>query len=113
MGEVLVEWGARSVGETFRRRSRAHPVLAGIGVIILGALAGLVSSLLLPTRIFGAFPVRGISLFVSPLITGVLMDQYGQWRERRGGQRSFVATFWGGALFAFSMALVRFLWITA
>jgi len=39
------------------------------------------------------------------------MEQYGQWREENGGERSFIATFWGGALFAFSMALVRFLWV--
>jgi hypothetical protein len=37
------------------------------------------------------------------------MDRWGEWRESRGTERSFVATFWGGALFAFAMALVRFL----
>lgn len=86
--------------------------MAAVGVAILGALGGVVSSLIWPTRIFQAFPVRGLSLLLSPFATGVVMDRYGQWREARGGQRSYMATFWGGALFAFSMALVRFLWIS-
>jgi len=38
------------------------------------------------------------------------MDRYGQWREDRGQSRSYIDTFWGGALFAFTMALVRFVW---
>jgi hypothetical protein len=39
------------------------------------------------------------------------MDRYGEWLENRGGSRSHVATFWGGALFAFGMAFVRFVWV--
>ena len=35
------------------------------------------------------------------------MDRYGEWREGRGTSRSYIATFWGGALFAFGMALVH------
>jgi hypothetical protein len=36
------------------------------------------------------------------------MDRYGHWRESRGVEPSYSATFWGGAVFAFGMALVRF-----
>jgi hypothetical protein len=50
-----------------------------------------------------------VSLLVSPAITGLLMEGYGRWRTSRGGHPSYVATFWGGALFAFSMALMRFM----
>jgi len=83
-------------------------VLAGIGIMVMGGLAGLITSFLLPSRILQPGPIRGASLFLSPLVTGMVMDRYGQWREDRGVERSFIATFWGGALFAFSMALVRF-----
>jgi hypothetical protein len=108
---VALEFGFRSMGESTRSRSQAHPVLAGVGVALLGGLAGVLTSLMWPARIFQPGPLRGASLLLSPLITGAVMEYYGQWREDRGGPRSYVATFWGGALFAFSMALVRFVWV--
>jgi hypothetical protein len=108
-GELLLELGFQSAGEAFTRRSRAHPVLAFGGIAMLGALTGLATALLLPARILQPSPVPGASLMLSPLFAGVLMEQYGRWRERRGGDHSFMATLWGGALFAFAMALVRFL----
>jgi hypothetical protein len=111
VGELLVEGGFRAAGESFRDRTRAHPVFAGIGIIVMGALAGVIASLVWPTRIFQPGPVRGVSLIVSPIVTGLVMERYGQWREDRAWSRSSLATFQGGALFAFSMALVRFLWV--
>lgn len=99
------------MGGQFRKRSRAHPVLAGIGVLLLGGAAGAVTRLVWPARILPPSPVRGASLFLSPLVTGVVMDRYGTWRETRGATRSYMATFAGGALFGFGMALVRFFWI--
>src|SRR5262245_4152682 len=99
------------MGESLRRRTRAHPLLAGIGIALWGALAGAVVSLIWPARIFQPVLLRGASLIVSPLISGVVMHQYGLWRDGRREPRSHLATFWGGALFAFSMALVRFVWV--
>ena len=43
------------------------------------------------------------------MVNGVVADALGDWRERRGRPRSYLATFWGGALFAFGMAGARFL----
>lgn len=110
-GELLIELGFHSIGEPFRRRSRADPAFAAIGAVLLGAAAGALTSLMWPVRIFRPGPLPGASLLLSPLVTGVVMERYGQWRDDRGRARSFLATFWGGALFAFSMALVRFLWV--
>jgi hypothetical protein len=55
--------------------------------------------------------VPGVSLVLSPLSAGLVMKAFGDWRRRRGGDPSFLATFWGGALFAFSFALVRWLMV--
>ena len=107
--ELLLELGFHSAGESFGRRSRSHPVVAGIGIAVLGGVAGVLTSLVLPTRIIQQSFVPGASLLLSPIVTGILMEAYGRWRTRRGGHPSYVATFWGGALFAFTMALVRFL----
>jgi hypothetical protein len=112
-GEILIEFGFQSIGDSFRQRTRSHPVIAGAGAALMGGLAGVLTSLSWPTRILQPGPFRGVSLLVSPVITGLIMDRYGQWREDRGAGRSFLATFWGGALFAFTMALVRFVWVGA
>lgn len=109
----MIEFGFRSMGDSARQRSRAHPVIAVAGVLLLGGLAGVVTSLVVPFRIFPSTPLRGASLLLSPLATGAAMSVYGRWKERRGRERSFLASFWGGALFAFGMALVRFIWVGA
>ncbi len=49
----------------------------------------------------------GASLVVSPILNGLLMHYFGAWRTPRSGPPSFIATFWGGALFAFGFAAVR------
>lgn len=106
--ESLVELGFESMGESLRRRRRAHPVIALVGAAMLGGIAGFVTSLVWPTRIFQPGPVPGASLLLSPLASGLIMDRYGRWR---GEKASYLATFWGGALFAFGMALMRFVWV--
>jgi hypothetical protein len=107
-GELLLELGFHSAGESFTRRSRSHPVVTGFGISVMGGVAGLITSLIVPTRILPS-PVPGISLLLSPILAGVVMHSYGQWRNRRGGDHSYVATFWGGAIFALNMAVVRFM----
>jgi hypothetical protein len=78
---------------------------------LLGGALGALTRMIWPTPIFQPSPVRGASLLLSPLMNGAIMDRYGAWLEARGGARSYIATFWGGALFAFGMALVRFVWV--
>jgi hypothetical protein len=106
--ELLFELGFESTGESLRRRRRAHPVLAFLGATLLGGAVGLVTSLIWPTRFFEPGPLPGVSVIISPLVTGLAMHHYGRWRNGKG---SFLATFWGGALFAFGMASVRFIWV--
>lgn len=79
-----------------------------IGLVLLGGLAGFLTSLILPNRLFGFHGIKGVSIVLSPIITGLLMRRYGDWCDERGHPRSYFATFWGGALFAFGMAAVRY-----
>ena len=76
--------------------------------MVAGVVLGFLSSLVAPHRVFGTGAVQGASIVLSPLITGVVMEVYGSWCESRGIERSYFATLWGGALFALSMAVVRF-----
>ena len=112
LAQILIEFGFGSIAKAARERSRAHPIITVAGALVFGGLAGVVTSLIWPTRIFQPGPWPGVSLLLSPFITGLVMRWYGQWAERRRGYRSFLASFWGGALFAFSMALVRLIWVS-
>jgi len=80
-----------------------------IAMIVGGGVLGALTVAIAPERLFSLISIRGTSLVLSPLITGLLMQWYGSWRKSRGMEYSYFATFWGGALFAFSMAAVRFL----
>jgi hypothetical protein len=53
-----------------------------------------------------------LSLVLAPLATGLVMHLYGRWRRGRGHDTTYLATFWGGSLLAFAMALTRFLMTT-
>lgn len=107
--ELFLDAGGRLERAPFQRRDRAHPVLAGAGLALLGAAVGFVVSMAFPTPFFRFGVMPGTSLVLSPILNGAVMEYYGRWIEKRTGTRTYLATFWGGALFAFGMALVRFL----
>lgn len=113
--ELLVEFalllGLTPLHRALTRRRRSNPVLAAIGLVVLGSLIGLLVAWLFPERLLPALALPGASLVLSPLAAGLVMKVFGDWRKRRGGDPSALATFWGGALFAFSFALVRWLMV--
>jgi hypothetical protein len=108
VGEALVEGLARALGAPFGRTDRRHPVAAGIGLVLLGAGLGGLSVAIWPHRFLGEGPLPGVSLIVSPLANGLAWEAIGRWRHRRDRPRTYLSTFWGAALFAFSVAAVRF-----
>lgn len=105
--QVGAELGLESVGNSFMGRRSANPWLSALGMVILGALLGFASSWVLPRRITPAFGFTGISIFLGPLFAGLAMYLYGSWRKSRGGNPTYLATFWGGGLFALAMSVVR------
>jgi hypothetical protein len=110
-GEGLLEGAWGLFGEPFRQRGRAHPVLAGIILVLIGGAMGWILWLVFPLRVVTSGRIPGASLVLSPILAGLAMHSYGRWRESRGAAVSYTATFWGGALFAFGMASARFLLI--
>jgi hypothetical protein len=107
--DVLIELGQRGVGRSLRWSRRAHPAESAVASFLLGALIGGLVSVAWPIRLLSPGPVPGLSLMVTPVLNGLVMEWYGGWRERQGRERFFLATFWGGALFALGMAVVRYL----
>jgi len=77
--------------------------------LALGTIVGFVSVPIHPYPIFHTGKVHGISLLVSPLLTGLVMAAIG-WRLKRGNIRPVpLESFWGGFAFALGMAVIRFL----
>jgi hypothetical protein len=107
-GELLVEGAARLLGASFGRRGRQHPVVAGIGLLLIGGILGEISYWVWPYRLVASGPYPGVSLLISPVVNGLLTHALGTWRANHDRPRTYLSTFWGGALFAFGMAGVRF-----
>lgn len=79
------------------------------GLLLYGAILGGISTWIIPYRLFNLNIVNGLSIFISPLVTGLIMKVWGGWRESNGKYISHISTFWGGAIFAFGTALTRWL----
>jgi hypothetical protein len=75
---------------------------------IAGVLFGVVTLLVIPMPVIRNVMIPGISLVLAPVLVGTTMFSWGKYRRGKGRTVSGLATFWGGALFAFSSALVRF-----
>jgi hypothetical protein len=80
------------------------PMLGG-----LGAAVGWISILVIPSPIFHPGEFHGLSLILSPLLTGMVMATFGSDLKRRKEIPASLESFSGGFIFALGMALVRFL----
>ena len=109
VGEVLFEVGLRGLSEPFKRRETRNPVLAFIGYAVAGAAVGGLSLLVFPQSLIPTVGFRGVSLIVSPLLAGAAMAGLGWLRRRQGKRLLRLDRFVFGAVFAFGMALVWFL----
>jgi hypothetical protein len=108
-GELFIELGWRSVGESFKRQP--NPVLATIGHLILGAIAGGISLLIFP-KSFVAADLKLLNLIATPLLAGVCMAIIGALLKRRGRTTLRIESFGYGFAFAFALNLVRFFFAT-
>jgi hypothetical protein len=110
-GEAVLDLALRALGEVFESADRANPVLASLGYAILGFLAGGVSLFVFPHPLIRPSRVHGISLLVSPVVTGLLMSFIGSSLRRRGKKVVQIESFGYGFAFAFGMALIRFFFV--
>jgi len=113
--EIACECGFELTRAAIRpTNGRALSVVgASAGQLFIGAAAGLVTVLVLPHRVLPPVAMPGISLILSPIGTGALMGLLGRWARQRGNTPSSLATFRGGALFAFACAATRFVLVMA
>jgi hypothetical protein len=100
-----------SLGEAIKD----NRALTGVTYALLGMLAGALSLLVLPHPLIHRKPpirFHGISLLISPLITGLVLSSVGAFVRRWGKKVTPVATFGYGFAFALGMALIRFFFAT-
>jgi len=108
--QVLLDFAISGYQESFDKHNR-HPAEATLGYAILGALGGFVWLLFWPQRLLPPLLPSGASLVIAPLVAGTAMHFWGRRRRTRGLRTSSLATFYGGAGFAFGVALVRLLFL--
>ncbi len=103
LGEVL--WGIFKA--EFKRPDRHYPV-ALLGFAVFGIVLGAISVIAWPERVLHRGPVPGVSLVLAPLGAGAVMHLWGVYGRGRGLPMTRIATFWGGAVLALGVAVVRF-----
>ena len=108
LGAALEDLAGRALSETLQFPRIENPSLAAAGYVMLGAMIGGMSVLLFPHPFFRPSRFHGVSLIISPLLTGAFMSMIGSYMERRGRESVRIESFGYGAVFAFGMAAVRF-----
>ena len=106
--QLLAELGVHSLADPFRRPR--NPALLTVGFILWGAIAGGISLLIFPSSPIANPMLRQINLIATPVAAGLAMMMVGKARLRKGQTLVRLDRFGFAFVFAFAMALVRFIW---
>lgn len=90
---------------------RGNPLVAAVILIIAGALLGFLSATIFPHPLVHPSKHHGVSLLISPVITGLVMSAIGRGVRRRGRVPVPIESFGYGFAFAFAFALIRILMV--
>jgi hypothetical protein len=110
VGELFMDLGWDMVSHVLQTKRRRRTALGSAGWFFLGLGVGALSAWIHPAHFFHSRRIRLAILFVAPLFAGIVMHIYGRSKQLRGKNRSSLATFAGGALFALGLHSVRFFW---
>jgi hypothetical protein len=109
--EALVALVVRSVRNVLEESNAINPFLAGVGYFVLGIAFGIVSLRVYPHPLFHPSKLHGISLVISPVITGLVMSQVGTVLRRKGKQAVRIESFGYGFTLALGLAIIRFIYV--
>lgn len=110
VGELFLDLGWIATSQALRTKRRRRTVLDLLGWFALGLGIGALSAWAHPAPFVRGAKLRLAILFGAPLVAGLVMRAYGRATRKRGKISSSLATFGGGAILAFGMHLVRYLW---
>jgi hypothetical protein len=102
----------RGISKFFKSISDFNPIATTFVLGMLGALVGFLSVIVYPHPLVHPSRFHGVSVIASPLITGFVMSQLGRLLRNRGRSVTPIESFGYGFVFAFAMALVRFLMLS-
>jgi hypothetical protein len=109
--EAVVALVSRCIKNMLSESDVVSPVFAAAYYLLLGAIFGAVSVFIIPHPILRPARIHGISLIVSPLITGLIMSQVGVLLRRNGKKTVRIESFAYGFTFALGVAAVRFAYL--
>lgn len=101
----------RSLRNLFGEARAVNPFLAAICYFVLGAACGAGSVFAFPHPLVHRSRVHGVSVLVTPIITGLIMSKIGLARRRKGQDSVQLETFGYGFTFALGLALVRLFFV--
>jgi len=85
-------------------------VLSTVGFMIWGAIAGGLSLLIFPHSPIASLQLRQANLLITPIVAGAVMLLIGRQRNQRGQTLVKLDRFGYAFVFAFTMAVVRYVW---
>jgi hypothetical protein len=106
---ALADVSLRSLGELFEPPETQNSYLASIGHAMFGLALGGLSLVFFPHRLAHPSKIHGASLIISPVIAGALLSWIGALLRKRDKRTMQIESFGYGFVFAFGIALVRFL----
>lgn len=106
--QLIIELGFHTLVETFRTDRRANPILGFFGYGLLGAIAGWISLLLVPSNFIRGPNMQILNLILTPIMLGLFFAGFGRFRERKGFDLFGLDHFAYGFVFALVVALIRF-----
>jgi hypothetical protein len=108
---ALVDLALRALTRIFPA-SHPRPEFAALGYAFLGAVAGGLSVFVVPHPLVRPSRFHGISVVVSPFVTGLTMASVGLLLRRQGKKITGIESFAYGFSFALGMALVRYFFVS-
>jgi hypothetical protein len=105
---AFTDVAVRSTRIAIKKSKSISPIFAVALYLSLGAACGYVSLLIFPHPLLHPSRMHGISLILSPVLTGLIMSQVGLVRRRKGKDSVRIESFSYGFLFALAFALIRF-----
>ncbi len=107
--EFVLAVGWLTVSSPFRKEREMPVPLGALGIVVVAGFFSWVFDALFPGPIFKSSPIPGISMVIAPIAVGGLTYLTGRWLKDKGHPSSHLMTYWGGALFAFTVSASRVL----
>ena len=111
LAAALADVVLRSLGQLFKPPQTQNSQLATIGHAMFGLALGGLSLVFFPHRLAHPSKIHGASLIISPVIAGALLSWTGTLLRKRDKKVTQIESFRYGFVFAFGIALVRFLFV--